>query len=771
MRKLLVFFMLVASAAAFGQATLSVIPNGTDSSPNSPLHMLLGATTRVYANQCTGAQSLGCTSTAPAISWSATCGTFSASTGPFVDYTAPSSGSSCVITATDSTDSLTATATVTIETPTVAVNVLPHALTLYKNQHQLLQAFVLGAANRNVTWSTSGGTLVSQGWTADFSASSAGTYTVTATSSADGSKSFAATMYVTANAMPASATPNHTEPVDCTATGSGTTYEVGPSQTYTTINSLPWPTMAAGSTVRIHNEGGTGSPTNYAERWLITTDGTVTQPIRICGVPNGNGELPVLNGANSTTLVIGTYNYHTMDGYAIINISKGYQSPGDAVNYVQYVTIEGLKFINANPTQQYQAQGTGTLTNFITAATSVRVQSGGNITFRGNDIENNGNGFFSNAQMPETQMTRWHLIQGNYFASNGVNNDTHEHQIYGQAFGQVIQGNYFGETVSGDQGSQIKTRCVACIIRYNYAQGVTNTSLGRLLDMVAPESSDGEAMVQEFIYNTGSFGGTTTMASVTAMEDWYQQYVYGNILVNAVAGDPIHYSEDNCSEDAPGRPGYFYHNTFYSTLPSGTAYRWNFIDGDYGSGGPTPCYPARPRTRWPSMYIANNAIALAGSEGYFFWSRNLDTPIYLGTNWINSSWGTGGVGNVDGNGTAYQATMGNISYMTGNSVQHVYVGAGPTTCSNATCGGSLITGTGTPFDTTSYIPTSGSPLIGAAGTLPASLGTVLPVTFQYSPTTYLMTPRINANDLGALPYASLPTGGFSTMTGFSRAGW
>jgi hypothetical protein len=64
----------------------------------------------------------------------------------------------------------------------------------------------------------------------------------------------------------------------------------------------------------------------------------------------------------------------------------------------------------------------------------------------------------------------------------------------------------------------------------------------------------------------------------------------------------------------------------------------------------------------------------------------------------------------------------------------------------------LITGTGTPFDILKFLPSVISPLIGAAGPLPAAVSSTLPVTMQYNPSTYLMTPRTTATDIGALKF-------------------
>jgi hypothetical protein len=120
---------------------------------------------------------------------------------------------------------------------------------------------------------------------------------------------------------------------------------------------------------------------------------------------------------------------------------------------------------------------------------------------------------------------------------------------------------------------------------------------------------------------------------------------------------------------------------------------------------------------------------------FFFWTWLYSSFLQLDTNWINASWGSGNGQGVDGDGTAWG--LDSAEYQTGNDADHV-VGIG-----------NLITGSGVPFNTTTYVPTADSPLIGAAGSLPAAVSSALPVTMQYNPTTFLMTPRANSTDIGA----------------------
>ena len=539
-------------ATSSANVTVAVQPNGSTTAPFSPLLLLRGGTKRLYANVCTGTNALDCQRpTDITVTWQASCGALNAVTGPYVDYTAPNSGGPCTITATNNASGAAATATATLANPAVSIDVIPAAITLYKNQIELVQAIVIGSINRNVTWSLTtnpggAGTLNAQGWTATFSTSAAGTYAATVTSLADGTKTAVITFYVTANAMPATATNNHTEPVDCTATGSGTTYEVGPSQTNKTINAVPWNTLAAGDTVRIHNEGANGSPTTYAEKWLIKQSGTASEPIRVCGVPNGGGELPVINAANATTSA--SYDYgagaNSIEDRAPIVIFNHVGTFGNSPTYPQYVTIEGLKIINEQSTNNFVPQAGG-LQAWGAFGGAIWEQHGGHIIIRGMDLENNQQGMFDNNQNPESRASRYLLFEGNYVAGSGISGGFGSHQVYLQSMGQVIQGNYFGECTSGSQGSQIKERGVMTFTRYNYV--TATVACLRIFDLVEPQGYACMALVQEFYVANGTCGPTADQ--VAATEDWYgTDYIYGNIFKFTQPAQPVHYSGDGCRQ-------------------------------------------------------------------------------------------------------------------------------------------------------------------------------------------------------------------------------
>jgi hypothetical protein len=108
------------------------------------------------------------------------------------------SGTSTVtLSATNSGGTGTATLTLTVApAPVITITISPTSANLTVGGTQQFTAYITGTSNTAVTWSTTGGTVSSGGlYTAP---ASAGTYTVTATSQADSTKSASAAVTVSA---------------------------------------------------------------------------------------------------------------------------------------------------------------------------------------------------------------------------------------------------------------------------------------------------------------------------------------------------------------------------------------------------------------------------------------------------------------------------------------------------------------------------------------------------------------------------------------------
>ena len=131
-------------------------------------------------------------STNTAVTWAASGGTV-ASGGL---YTAPSSAGTYTVTATSTADSTkSASAVVTVSQPTqVSISLSPSTVSLSTGGQEQFTANVSGTSNTAVTWSASGGTVSTSGLYV--APATAGTYTVTAVSAADTTKSASATTSV-----------------------------------------------------------------------------------------------------------------------------------------------------------------------------------------------------------------------------------------------------------------------------------------------------------------------------------------------------------------------------------------------------------------------------------------------------------------------------------------------------------------------------------------------------------------------------------------------
>src|SRR5688572_14885277 len=82
----------------------------------------------------------------------------------------------------------------------------------------------------------------------------------------------------------------------CTPFGNGAVFNVGPGQSHTNIGAVPWESLQAGDTVRIH-----WRTNSYKEKWVVCRQGSSNASITITGVPGPAGQLPVIDGENATT--------------------------------------------------------------------------------------------------------------------------------------------------------------------------------------------------------------------------------------------------------------------------------------------------------------------------------------------------------------------------------------------------------------------------------------------------------------------------------------
>jgi hypothetical protein len=502
-----------------------------------------------------------------------------------------------------------------------------------------------------------------------------------------------------------------------------------------TMNAVPWSTLGAGDTVRIH------AGTVYHKQILISTSGTASQPIRVCGVSDGSGNLPELSGANATAKAgenFGTAPY-SLQGYSGVLVNKAGTAYYGGQNYPKYIIIEGLKLSGYHQSNIYADVNDGVSKNYVSGAAAIRINRGGYITLRGNDISGCGNGYFTMSNNGvESYNTRNLLIEGNYFHGNGNNGSYLEHQNYLQAHGLVVQGNYYGNTLTGMLGSQFKARTVQQFVRYNYFEPAA-----RVIDLVPVQ--DSPALVFPWVgLDAGELVNTSASDVVANYEAYQNAFVYGNIIHNrgiSPAGWVIHYAADSTDQEAnPGGTLYFYNNTINLSVISGESPGWRSGIVDLGVYGT----PITTHTIWPTARLTNNDIHIRNNNSgpVFFWNRFKSDRVILYKNWVSTGWGTGDTSGGDGTG---------ISNTNGENLAGIWQGGFLNT--QVTGVANLIADTTLPFNATTYVPNDGGPLLSASTSLPDKAA-ALPALMQYSPVTGVMSLRPTARDIGAVEYVS-----------------
>ncbi|MEO7028829.1 MAG: hypothetical protein ABI147_05445 [Acidobacteriaceae bacterium] len=761
--------LLAVAAPAFGQVSITQQPADQAAIP--------GSVRSLYANvqgtknlTVTWATTGGCTLATPTTTAAPQIVTAPA-TGSACKYvtTAPSneapsfrSATSCTVTAASAEDpSKTASIVIPVCSPQVLLTAFPMSTVLYKDQFAVIQSDLRGSVDTSVTWAITtnpGRAGVLTGGASNrhaiFSAKAPGTYVLTTTSVADRRKTAATTIYVTSNNLPAPNT-DHTEAVDCTATGKGKTYEVGPERKFHDLNAISWNSLGRGDTVRIHNDDTTGSsPTTYHQRVSIAVGGNASEPLRICGVPDAHGVKPIIDGENATTRSDENWAKGSLEGLGVVTLYDAFHKFDVAPDGNENVIIEGLHIRNANLGIKYvksDNSGPGTYTR---GAACIRVQTGRAILIRGNELDNCTQAVFTNAQTPEGSIIYDLTVEGNYIHAWGVPKIDRQHGVYLQAIGLAVQFNYFGAPAPETLGNVIKSRSVMNFLRWNYISQTASTA--RAFDLIEPQAFTCTVIPYSFAYRYHGLGGahtdcnaphrgpgedTLSADQVAAnFEAYHSDYIYGNIVDDAGAGSGfVHYGYDQqtvtgSAFDRRGGTLYYWNNTHLSRKAIGMKLIFDSASPDQGVS-----------YEFPSIVSVNNVFASSGSLA-FIWNRAFWTRITVNSNWIspgsilpNRSSKDSYQGGTSASEMATCDPYGNCKASNGHMVWQRDGKAG-------TEAATLYVGE-TPFNVETFVPTSR--IHGGAAHLPQAIQDQ-PSNMEYFPATNTIAPRKDETFLGAL---------------------
>jgi len=320
---------------------------------------------------------------------------------------------------------------------------------------------------------------------------------------------------------------------DCVASGVGKDYQVGEgSGQYSSLDQVPWASLAAGDTVRIFYKS-----TPYYGKFLIAANGTAAAPVRICGVKSSTGQRPIIDGANAVAPKGLAYGLTVHEQRSLIVVKPLSTQAWEA--YPTYVQIDGLELRGAKSSNTF-TDSTGTKQSYVDFGACIWVDRGQNITIADNVIHDCNQGIFTKSTTDgEFAVSKNIRIAGNYIYENGVSGQMSMHNTYTESLNIVYEFNHIGPLRSGALGNAIKDRSAGTVIRFNRIEDGAHA-----IDLVEADAS-GTYMKAQAAYRT--------------------TYVYGNqIIKSGDTGSCIHYGGD-LGTSAYFRKGtlYFFNNTVY----------------------------------------------------------------------------------------------------------------------------------------------------------------------------------------------------------------
>lgn len=442
--------------------------------------------------------------------------------------------------------------------------------------------------------------------------------------------------------------------------GKRTTYDVGPGQPYTELTQVPWLSLQGGDVVNIHYRS-----TPYRTKVGLRPLGTPTAPIYINGVTDSSCNRPMISGANAVTATdainAGFFGPHLPPELGVFVI---YKLPTDSRDTYTpgYITFQNLHISGAKAQNTFknQAGATQAYNEGAAAIYAIRVN---HMTVENCEITGNGNGVFTNTRGHNAiDHSSYLIFRRNKVYLNGNANRSTEHNFYTQGYRVLFEGNDIGQAYGG---SSLKDRSSGTVIRYNRV-----IASARALDLVETE--------EEYFKTVQS----------DPLNDY--AWVYGNVIINDYyqplgnSARPIHYGFDNTASRARKNTLFFYGNTFINRSTQSTWYYTTVFQ----LGGNDDDLPH------PDMAVE--------ASGNIFWNDDGTTEWRFLANNTN--------GKIRFRGTNYLPTD---RYLDNSLV------AGTSTRRYDYTGHTKIEGYAPGINTTSFVPTSTSPVLDKGIVLPS----------------------------------------------------
>lgn len=327
----------------------------------------------------------------------------------------------------------------------------------------------------------------------------------------------------------------------CTASSGtgGTTYTVGPGQTYTSpgafFNAV---SPAPGDVVNIYPTMSGSSVVPYTDCVLFSWRGTPSARITIQGQPDpGTGKYPIWDvSAGTATTAFATRAAVVGSTFAPGALWLGRKSGATFGYSPAYLTISHIEFKGAYTGGSYDRGGTSV--PWGESSAGIYVEAVEDLVIDSCTIDGNGNGVFAAAlgtyDRPVYDVTlQFNSISGNSGTSTA---GSPSHNTYLEGVRVLYHANLYGAIRTGGQGIGLKDRSSGSVIRYNFVSG-------------------GNHQIQHAEAQNHAELGVALVCSRTV-------YVYGNITVTDNASSPLWLGGDQGNPQIQPKARYYvYHNT------------------------------------------------------------------------------------------------------------------------------------------------------------------------------------------------------------------
>lgn len=307
---------------------------------------------------------------------------------------------------------------------------------------------------------------------------------------------------------------------------------------------------------------------DYNRLICISGQGTRARPIRVVGISDGAGNRPKWNFENGRLSAMWGRPWAlkpTFQGLGGIVI--GVKNIDHYTVKPKNIHISGIEFRGTfNGALWYNLDGVSKAFSF---AAPVRPDYCDGFRLRNCVITRCANGVFTQQKasvvngLGEGACEKVEILN-NWFKDCGTPGVDGHHDIYSQASGCIIDGNYLGLQYSGARGSSLKDRSGGTIVRNNIA-----TNNARAFDLVDAEDQ------------------ALTGDSTITRPDYQFVYLYNNTAVGITAYRSIHFGGDKQAEQAGGisipplilndqckKNLFAWNNTFTCSVPGG---HWCFM--------------------------------------------------------------------------------------------------------------------------------------------------------------------------------------------------